>query len=98
MNSNIPPVVVDAVNGLLRPYGVDLSKVQNGDLSPRYITARQASTYCGLKPRTLRDKAVSGEIKSIRIGNSDKSRILILKSDLDRWLESFASPSSSNRA
>jgi len=93
MNSGVPDAIIDAVNGLLRPYGLDFSKIQRAnDLSPRYITARQASAYCGLKPRTLRDKAVSGEIKSIRIGNTEKSRILILKSDLDRWLDSFDKP------
>ncbi|MDD3165297.1 MAG: helix-turn-helix domain-containing protein [Oscillospiraceae bacterium] len=89
----IPAHVLDSVSCLLRPYGVDFSKLlQSGGYTPhKYMTAKQASVYCGLSPKTIRDKALSGEFCSIKIGDSDKSRVLIKKSDLDNWLERFSS-------
>lgn len=91
----IPRHVIDSVSCLLSPYGVNFAELmQQKDVASvgcRYITAKQASVYCGLKPKTIRDKALSGEIRSIRLGNSDKSRVLIDKSDLDKWLARFAS-------
>ena len=91
---DIPPNVVDSVSCLLRPYGIDFEeivsrseKVEHG----RYMTAKQASLYCGLSAKTIRDKALAGEIGSIKIGRTDKSRVLIVKADLDNWLERFAS-------
>lgn len=91
--SGIPEHVIDSVSCLLRPYGVDFVEILRGaGLTPhKYMTAKQASVYCGLSPKNIRDKALAGEIKSIRIGKSAKSRVLIVKEDLDRWLESFAS-------
>lgn len=94
MNDSIPAHVIDSVSCLLRPYGVDFSEMLRGvGFTPhKYMTARQASVYCGLSPKTIRDKALAGEIKSFRIGKSDKSRVLIAKSDLDNWLERFSGP------
>lgn len=92
MNSNIPQHVIDSVSCLLSPYGVNFSELINGNVQQqRYMTAKQASLYTGLQPKTLRDKALSGEIRSIRIGHSDKSRVLLEKADIDRWLATFAS-------
>ena len=88
----LPEHIVLTVSSLLEPYGVNFSELLNG--SPvsdrRYMTAKQASVYCGLQPKTLRDKALAGEIKSIRLGYSEKSRVLIDKIDLDNWLARFA--------
>ena len=47
--------------------------------------------FCGLSAKTIRDKVLSGEIKAIKIGRSDKSRVLIVKNDFERWLEGFSS-------
>jgi excisionase family DNA binding protein len=95
MVGNIPKHVIDSVSCLLSPYGVDFAELMQhreaASVDCRYLTARQASAYCGLKPKTIRDKALSGEIRSIRLGNTDKSRVLIDKSDLDNWLARFAS-------
>lgn len=94
MFGNIPKHVVDSVCCLLSPYGVDFAEIvksKEQSVDCRYITAQQASIYCGLKPKTIRDKALSGEIKSIRLGNTEKSRVLIDKIDLDNWLARFAS-------
>lgn len=94
MNGSIPKHVIDSVSCLLSPYGVDFAEIikeRSCAVDCRYITAKQASIYCGLKPKTIRDKALSGEIKSIRLGNSEKSRVLIDKIDLDNWLARFAS-------
>ena len=92
--SEIPRNVIEAANCLLRPYGVDVEALVNrvglGVASPKYLTARQASLYCGLSAKTIRDKALSGEIGSIKIGHTDKSRVLIVKADLDNWLEGFS--------
>ena len=86
----MPPEIKTAIAGLLKPYGIDFA-----DLTPvttqKYMTPKQASVYCGLTAKTIRDKALNGEIASIRIGNSERSRVLIVKSDLDNWLESFSS-------
>lgn len=91
----IPENVIDSVSCLLRPYGVDFRKVVSviGDQeSHKYMTAKQASVYCGLSAKTIRDKALAGEIASVKIGRSDKSRVLIVKAELDNWLERFSSP------
>ena len=98
---NIPQHVMDSVSCLLSPYGVDFAELVKNraeSVERRYITAKQASLYCGLKPKTIRDKALSGEIKSIRLGNSEKSRVLIDKSDLDNWLDKFSSQSKQKMA
>ena len=89
----IPPHVIESVGCLLRPYGVDieaLMKAENIGNGSRYMTAKQASLYCGLSAKTIRDKALAGEIGSIKIGRTDKSRVLIVKADLDNWLEGFS--------
>lgn len=93
---NIPAEIQTAVSALLQPYGVNFSEMLSHSENPnnskqRYITPKQASVYCGLQPKTLRDKALAGEIASIRLGNSDKSRVLIDKQALDNWLAGFAS-------
>ena len=90
----LPPHVIESVSCLLRPYGVDFAEIVKsegaGSAAGRYMTAKQASAYCGLSAKTIRDKALSGEIGSIRIGRTDKSRVLIVKADLDNWLEGFS--------
>lgn len=96
MLNKIPEEIKTAVTALLKPYGVDFTQLVNCSEIPnnsqqRYMTAKQASVYCGLQPKTLRDKALAGEIASIRLGNSDKSRVLIDKIALDNWLAGFAS-------
>lgn len=98
--SDIPQHIIDAVAGLLKPYGVDFnSMARSATFSPnKYMTARQASTYCGLSPKTIRDKALSGEIASVRIGKSEKSRVLIIRSALDNWLESFSGQANRKQA
>ena len=87
----IPSHVIEAAACLLRPYGVDIAALvgQAGNAG-RYMTAKQASLYCGLSAKTIRDKALAGEIGSIKIGKSDKSRVLIVKESLDTWLEGFS--------
>ena len=88
---DIPAEIRIAVSGLLKPYGIDISDLSaDCSISPKYMTAKQASIYCGLQPKTIRDKALAGEIQSIRIGDHERSRVLILKSDLDNWLERFS--------
>ena len=91
--SSVPVNVVEAVNCMLRPYGIDFSEVirrTEAEQGCRYMTAKQASAYCGLSAKTIRDKALSGEIGSIKIGKSEKSRVLIVKRDLDNWLDGFS--------
>ena len=89
--SKIPENVIESVSCLLRPYGVDVHDIlKRTDERCKYMTAKQASAYCGLSAKTIRDKALSGEIESIKIGRSDKSRVLIVKAGLDNWLESFS--------
>ena len=88
---DIPSEVVRSVGLILRPYGVNFAELINDkDKSDRkFITPQQASQYCGLSAKTIRDKALSGVIKSIKIGKSKNSRVLIDKADLNNWLESF---------
>ena len=89
--SKVPQNVLEAINCMLRPYGVEFSEQNfSAGRGGRYMTAKQASLYCGLSAKTIRDKALSGEIGSIKIGRSDKSRVLIVKADLDNWLEGFS--------
>lgn len=94
MQYNIPAEIQVAVSALLQPYGVNfkemLSCSEIPNISQKYITPKQASVYCGLQPKTLRDKALAGEIASIRLGKTDKSRVLIEKKALDNWLAGFA--------
>ena len=86
---------MESVRCLLQPYGVDFAEIVNRSKAAaaetgRYMTAKQASMYCGLSAKTIRDKALAGEIGSIKIGRTDKSRVLIVKADLDNWLEGFS--------
>ena len=91
--SEIPANVIESVSCLLRPYGVDFKDILQHSASAekcKYMTAKQASVFCGLSPKTIRDKVLSGEIRSIKIGRSDKSRVLIERMDFERWLEGFS--------
>ena len=89
-HKQIPPSIAAAVDALLAPYGVSFSSMRSAAESERrFITARQASAYCGLSAKTIRDKALAGEIRSRKIGRSEKSRVLIDFADLNRWLDSF---------
>ena len=87
----IPPSIAAAVDALLAPYGVSLSAIQSasGNLA-RYMTAKQAAAYCGLSAKTIRDKALAGAIESRKIGRSEKSRVLIDRASLERWIDSFS--------
>ncbi len=89
MANEIPKHIIDAVSGLLEPYGVNFSSLLKDET--KYITARQASVYCGLSEKTIRRKALSGDIASIRSGKAVNSRVLIVRADLDNWLEGFSS-------
>lgn len=90
--SEIPANVIESVSCLLRPYGVDFKDMLRTESMEKckYMTARQASAFCGLSPKTIRDKVLSGEIKSIKMGRSERSRVLIERSDFERWLEGFS--------
>lgn len=92
---NIPMNVVASVRCLLEPYGVDVASLLEGDdgggVPRKYLTVRQASVYCGLSPKTIRDKALAGVFASLRMGETNQGRVLIRKADLDRWLEGFSS-------
>ena len=49
--NDVPKHVIEAVNCMLRPYGVNFSELVNRPGTPetgRYMTAKQASAYCGL--------------------------------------------------
>ena len=89
MSNHIPEHIMAAASALLAPYGVNLAELLNdtgGGHRQKYMTARQASDYCGLAAKTLRDKALAGEIKSHRLGNTSKSRVLIERAALDEWI------------
>lgn len=91
---NIPAHVLESVCCLLKPYGVDFEQVvsmaQNNAATKKYLTPREASVYCGLSSKTLREKVAKGEIAAIKIGNHEKSRVLIEFSALNNWLDSFS--------
>ena len=81
----IPDCIIREVNGLLSPYGAKFS--QDGD-SPKqakrkYMTARQASEYCGLSPKYIKVLAERGLIGSTRAG----VKVLVVVGDLDEYLE-----------
>lgn len=89
---SIPENIASSVSLLLQPYGVDFSallKNAESNVERKYLTAAQASIYSGLSQKTIRDKALSGVIRSIRIGSTSKSRVLIEKKSIDEWLSSF---------
>jgi len=83
----VPGLVVESVSSILRPYGVDFESMlkQEGD-KESYVTPRQASELCGLSPKTLRVKVQIGEIRAIRVGENQRSRVLIDKKQLFQWL------------
>lgn len=78
---DVPECVLREVNSLLAPYG---EKYGKGDGRPqrKYMTARQASEYCGLSAKFIKVLAVRGEIGSTRAG----VKVLVLASDLDEYL------------
>lgn len=83
----VPSNVIESVNCLLRPYGLSYRAIESAR-EVRYITARQASMYCGLSSKTLREMAFDKEIASIKLSRHERSRVLIDKASLDEWLES----------
>lgn len=96
MSNAIPNNIVESVSSLLQPYGVNFqemlkeSKDNHGKIERKYITPEQGHVYCGFSAKTLRDKALAGEIESIRAGRSKKSRVLLKFKSLQSWLESLS--------
>ncbi len=83
----VPQCVIEHIETMLSPYGVKLSDLSTN--ARRYMTAKQASIYSGLSSKTIREKAFCGAFESIRLGNSEKSRVLIDVYSFDNWLSSF---------
>ena len=84
---NIPVEIQQAVAALLKPYGVNICDLFKDADDRKYFTPKQASEWCGLSAKTIRDKALAGEIRSIRLGNNSQSRVLIDREDFKNWLE-----------
>lgn len=73
----VPTEIIGAVNALLSPYGQSYG---NETMS---ISPKDAQRYCGLSSKKLRNLALAGEIKSIRVSNRC---VLLVKASLDEWL------------
>lgn len=84
---NIPVEIQQAVSALLKPYGVNVTDLFKDNDDRRYFTPKQASDWCGLSAKTIRDKALAGEIRSVRLGSNSQSRVLIDREDFKNWLE-----------
>jgi excisionase family DNA binding protein len=80
----VPKLVQDSVAQILKPYGVDFDSLMSGNTA--YITPREAAEICGLSPKTIRNKALTGEIRAKRLGDHRRSRVLIDKNHLCQWL------------
>lgn len=83
----IPQCVVDAIETLLSPYGATLADVTTHNR--RYMTAKQASVYSGLSSKLIRERARDNAFVSLRMGGTQKSRVLIDKTSFDQWLDKF---------
>ena len=86
----VPMLVANSVAEILKPYGVDFHALLQGNSSVQYVTPRQASSICGLSAKTLRSKALRGELKAVRVGkDQQRSRVLIDKRYLVTWLDNM---------
>ena len=80
----IPDCIIREVNTLLAPYGESFRQGGRKDEGKKkYMTARQASEFCGLSPKYIKVLAERGEIGSTRAG----VKILVVASDLEEYLE-----------
>ena len=84
---DVPVEIQQAVSALLKPYGVSVTDLFKDSSNRKYFTPKQASEFCGLSAKTIRDKALAGEIRSIRLGSNSQSRVLIDRNDFYNWLE-----------
>lgn len=67
--------IMDALKTFLDPHGVDLDKVL--DVGVRFVTPKIAALFCCMGERHIRKLATSGVIKSHKLGEDKKSRVLI---------------------
>ncbi len=79
----VPDCIIREVNSLLAPYGESYRQGAGGQEKKRtYMTARQASDYCGLSPKYIKVLAERGVIGSTRAG----VKILVVVGDLEEYL------------
>ena len=53
------------------------------DITPKYLSVRQASLYTGMSQRTIHYARGCGELPYIKKGQ----RVLLKTSDLDAWMD-----------
>lgn len=75
----VPNEIIGAINTMLQPYGEKYSE-SNSQLT---MSPADAEHYCGLSSKKLRNMALAGEIRSVRVS---RRCVLLYKSDLDSWL------------
>lgn len=79
----IPDCIIREVNSLLAPYGESFRQGGRKEEKKKYMTARQASEYCGLSAKYIKVLAERGEIGSTRAG----VKVLVVVGDLENYLE-----------
>jgi excisionase family DNA binding protein len=91
MNSlAIPDNLFNAVNAMLAPYGVDMDRLTNPncpkDDGKRYLSIGEAMEYCSVSRWTLSRAIKAGNLSALKLSNAKSGKILIDRSDLDKWL------------
>jgi excisionase family DNA binding protein len=61
--------------------------MNDGQLERHGLTLDEAASYVGVSPTTLRRVIERGELPAARVGGQQKGRLIILRDDLDHFLE-----------
>lgn len=82
----IPDNIIAAVNALLQPYGESFSQSTDKEPTGGFLRPKDAAQYIGLSRPTLYRLIADGKIKVHKLGEKRNCRVVIARSELDRFV------------
>ena len=83
----LPEVIRTALINLLQPYGWQIQTPQEAS-DVRYLSIAAAEKYASVSRWTLTRAAAKKELQLIKLGASKSSKVLVDKTEIDKWLRS----------
>jgi len=95
MEKNLPEETKRIIDSILAPYGTSLEQISSKpevkpSLDTVYLSISQATDYTHLCRWTIWQHAKKGSFRTLKTGKARRSRVLIDKKSLDKWLDSLA--------
>jgi len=92
MPTLVPDNIIAAVNALLAPYGEAFTPVSPKQTEPTggFLSIKDAAKYIGISRPGIYRKIRAGEISVHKLGEHRNCRVVIARSELDRYVMSHS--------